>query len=133
MHALLPPLKGKETHKGRGMHRGLSDCRKTPYGLFRQVFAVCCAHSLFAYGEQLAHLQPEKYFLSGARPDRKFLILFGGLRRQTLRGFFDKLKGRGMHRGLCYLLEEKMKKKQVIKLINFVPLVYPKIIKRKSG
>ena len=109
MHALLPPLKGKETHKGRGMHRGLSDCRKTPYGLFRQVF------------------------LSGARPDRKFLILFGGLRRQTLRGFFDKLKGRGMHRGLCYLLEEKMKKKQVIKLINFVPLVYPKIIKRKSG
>ena len=42
-------------------------------------------------------------------------------------------KGRGMHRGLCYFLEEKMKKKQVIKLINFVPLVYPKIIKRKSG
>ena len=42
-------------------------------------------------------------------------------------------KGRGMRRGLCYLLEEKMKKKQVIKLINFVPLVYPKIIKRKSG
>ena len=42
-------------------------------------------------------------------------------------------KGRGIHRGLCYLLEEKMKKKQVIKLINFVPLVYPKIIKRKSG
>ena len=38
-----------------------------------------------------------------------------------------------MHRGLCYWLEEKMKKKQVIKLINFVPLVYPKIIKRKSG
>ena len=30
------------------------DCRKTPYGLFRQVFAVCRAHSLFAYGEQLA-------------------------------------------------------------------------------
>ena len=54
MHALLPPLKGKETHKGRGMHRGLSGCRKTPYGLFRQVFAVCRAHSLFAYGEQLA-------------------------------------------------------------------------------
>lgn len=42
-------------------------------------------------------------------------------------------KGRSIHRGLCYLLEEKMKKKQVIKLINFVPLVYPKIIKRKSG
>ena len=33
--------------------------------------AVCCAHSLFAYGEQLAHLQPEMYFLSGTRPDRK--------------------------------------------------------------
>ncbi len=48
-----------------------SDCRKTPYGLFRQVFAVCRAHSLFAYGEQLAHLQPEMYFLSGTRPDRK--------------------------------------------------------------
>lgn len=45
------------------------------------------------------------------------------------------LKGKETHkgRGLCYLLEEKMKKKQVIKLINFVPLVYPKIIKRKSG
>ena len=66
-------------------------------------------------------------------PTENDLILFGGLRRQTLRGFFDKLKGRGMRRGLCYLLEEKMKKKQVIKLINFVPLVYPKIIKRKSG
>ena len=66
-------------------------------------------------------------------PTENDLILFGGLRRQTLRGFFDKLKGRGIHRGLCYLLEEKMKKKQVIKLINFVPLVYPKIIKRKSG
>ena len=35
------------------------------------VFAVCRAHSLFAYGEQLAHLQPEMYFLSGTRPDRK--------------------------------------------------------------
>ena len=43
------------------------------------------------------------------------------------------LKGKETHKGLCYLLEEKMKKKQVIKLINFVPLVYPKIIKRKSG
>ena len=71
MHASMPSLKGKETHKGRGIHRGLSGCRKTPYGLFRQVFAVCRAHSLFAYGEQLAHLQPEKYFLSGTRPDRK--------------------------------------------------------------
>ena len=71
MHAPMPPLKGKETHKGRGMRRGLSGCRKTPYGLFRQVFAVCRAHSLFAYGEQLAHLQPEMYFLSGTRPDRK--------------------------------------------------------------
>lgn len=23
MHSPMPPLKGKETHKGRGMHRGL--------------------------------------------------------------------------------------------------------------
>jgi len=30
---------------------------KNPFGLFRQFFAVCCAHNLFALGEQIPHLQ----------------------------------------------------------------------------
>ena len=58
---------------------------KNPFGLFRQFFAVCCAHNLFAIGEQIPyimeqlplaivpldslrdapHLQPEMYFLPG--------------------------------------------------------------------
>ena len=44
---------------------------KKPFGLIRQIFAVCCAHNLFADSEQIPHLQPEKYFPSGTRPDRK--------------------------------------------------------------
>ena len=42
----------------------LSLSKKT-FGLFRQFFAVCCAHNLFAIGEQIPHLQPEKYFAPG--------------------------------------------------------------------
>ena len=45
--------------------------RKTPSGLSDGKIAVCLAHSLCAYGAQLAHTQPEMYFLSGTRPDRK--------------------------------------------------------------
>ena len=44
---------------------------KNPFGLFHQIFAVCCAHNLFATDEQIPHLQPELYFLSGTCPDRK--------------------------------------------------------------
>jgi len=33
--------------------------------------AACRAHSLAAYGGQLAHLQPEGYFLPGTRLGRK--------------------------------------------------------------
>jgi len=42
-----------------------------PFGLFKQYFAVCCAHNFFAGGEEIPHLQPEKNFLPGTRPDRK--------------------------------------------------------------
>ena len=38
---------------------------------FDKRIAVCCAHVLSAYSGQDAHLQPELYFLSGTRPDRK--------------------------------------------------------------
>ena len=43
-------------------------------------FAVCCAHNLFVYDEQIPHLQPEKYFL---------------LSQKTLRDYFYSL-GRGL-------------------------------------
>ena len=38
---------------------------------FLTKFAVCYAHNLFADGEQIPHLQPEKYFRPGTRPGRK--------------------------------------------------------------
>ena len=59
---------------------------KIPFGAFRQFFAVCCAHNLFACGEQIPHLQPEKYFSSGTRPDKKCFRLCFPLTR--LRGKF---------------------------------------------
>ena len=36
---------------------------KIPFGAFRQIFAVCCAHNLFAIGKQIPHLQPEMCFV----------------------------------------------------------------------
>ena len=50
---------------------GFSDCQKRPLAFFDKRIAVCCAHSLSAYGGQLAHLQPVRYFLPGTRPGRK--------------------------------------------------------------
>jgi hypothetical protein len=64
---------------------------KKSFGLFRQFFAVCCAHNLFAVGEQIPHLQPEKYFLPGTRPGRKCSEFDFLLPQKTLRGFFDSL------------------------------------------
>jgi len=64
---------------------------KNPFRAFHQFFAVCCAHNLFAIGEQIPHLQPEKYFLPGTRPGRKCFSLYFPLARKTLRGFFDSL------------------------------------------
>ena len=52
----------------RGLRQRLS---KNPFGLFRQFFAVCCAHNLFAIGEQIPHLQPEKCFRPRTRRGRK--------------------------------------------------------------
>ena len=64
---------------------------KIPFGAFRQVFAVCRAHNLFAYGGQILHLQPEKYFLPGTRPGRKWIEMGLPQKRQILRSFFDIL------------------------------------------
>ena len=64
---------------------------KKACGLFRQFFAVCCAHSLCAVGAQLVHLQPEKYFVSGTRPDTKCFRLCFSLTRKILRSFFNSL------------------------------------------
>ena len=60
-----------------------------PFGAFRQIhIAVCCAHNLFAFGERIPHLQPEKYVLSGTRPDRTcFGILFFCFRRKLCGAF----------------------------------------------
>ena len=50
---------------------GGRDCQKRALPFFDKRIAVCRAHALPAYGGQGAHLQPELYFLSGTRPDRK--------------------------------------------------------------
>jgi len=59
-----------------------------PFGLFRQIFAGCYVHNLFADCEQIPHLQPEKYFPSGTRPDRKFIqTLFSAYAENSARLF----------------------------------------------
>ena len=69
---------------------GLSLLRlsKNPAGFSDKKIAVCCAHNLFAFGEQISHLQPEKYFLSRTCRERKYFEFFAACGRQTLRGFF---------------------------------------------
>ena len=62
-----------EKDKGRPGNRAALSPSKIPSGAFRRIFAVCRAHSLCACGAQLAHLQPEKYFASGTRPDAKWI------------------------------------------------------------
>ena len=44
---------------------------KKGFAFFDKRIAVCRAHDLYALGVQIAHLQPDRYFLSGTRPDRK--------------------------------------------------------------
>ena len=44
---------------------------KKGFAFFDKRIAVCRAHDLYAFGVQIAHLQPDRYFLSGTRPDRK--------------------------------------------------------------
>ena len=61
---------------------------KIPFGAFRQIFAVCCAHNSSAYGEQIPHLQPDKYFASGTRPDAKCFRLCFLLAQKILRSLF---------------------------------------------
>ena len=64
---------------------------KIPFGAFRQFFAVCCAHNLYAQSVQIPHLQPELYFASGTRPDTKCFGLYFLLTQKTMRGFYDSL------------------------------------------
>ena len=45
--------------------------KKRALPFFDKRIAVCHAHDLYALGVQIAHLQPELYFLSGTCPDRK--------------------------------------------------------------
>ena len=79
----------RKTPDDSGVFLSLS---KIPFGAFRQFFAVCCAHSLCAVGAQLVHSQPEKYFVSGTRPDIKCLRLYFSLTRKILRSFFNSLR-----------------------------------------
>ena len=64
------PGNGNLTRK-RAADTGRWSLSKKTSGLFRQAFAVCCAHNLYAFGVQIPHLQPEKYFVPGTRPDTK--------------------------------------------------------------
>ena len=77
---------------------------KIPFGAFRQIFAVCCAHNLFAVSEQIPHLQPEKYFPSGTRPDEKCFRSCFSLTRKILRSFFYSLKRRSECSSFCNIL-----------------------------
>ena len=77
----------------RPIGAGLS-LSKIPFGAFRQGFAVCRAHSLCAAGAQLAHLQPEMYFLPGTRPGRKWISLCFPLLRQ-IRFFYTLRRSAG--------------------------------------
>ena len=85
---------------------GASSLSEKPCRLFRQFFAVCCAHNLFALGEQIPHLQPEKCFSPRTRRGRKRFELYSPLSRRTLRGFFDSLKApqHSMLRSFFYAL-----------------------------
>ncbi len=77
------------TKEKGGCFGSLLRLSKIPHGAFRQVFAVCCVHNLSAHGEQIPHLQPDKYFRPGTRPSRKWILLYSPLRRRTLRGTFS--------------------------------------------
>ena len=61
---------GKRNHHHRQARR-VDETVKKGQGPFLTKFAVCYAHNLFADGEQITHLQPEKYFRPGTRPGRK--------------------------------------------------------------
>jgi hypothetical protein len=78
---------GEEIFSPAETSAGLS-VSKIPFGAFRQFFAVCCAHNLFAYSEQIPHLQPEKYFCPRTRRGQKCFKLYFLLAQKTLRGFF---------------------------------------------
>jgi len=65
---------------------------KIPFGAFRQFFAVCYAHNLFACSEQIPHLQPEMCFCPRTRRGQKRFLLCFPLTRKILRSFFYSLK-----------------------------------------
>jgi len=102
---------------------------KTPFGAFRQFFAVCCAHNLYAFGVQIPHLQPEMYFASGTRPDVKCFRLYFLLAQKTLRGFFDSLCL--PIRGGFFLLKIKFKNEQN-GLDKRVSSCYTKIVQKRT-
>ena len=62
-------------HRGR-FRIGPSDCRKTPYGLFRQVFAGCCAHNLRACGTQILHAAAWEVFSVRYTPRQKMIWFY---------------------------------------------------------
>ncbi len=67
-----------------------------PSGLFRQRVTVCCAHNLFADGEQIPHLQPEQCFCPRTRRGQNGYftvnIPYGALDNQIL-GYCGKHSG----------------------------------------
>jgi len=78
-----------------GFSGGHSSLAENPFGLFRQFFAVCCAHNLFAIGEQILHLQPEMCFRPRTRRGRKRFYFVFRLRGKFCEAFFDSLAGAG--------------------------------------
>ena len=96
---------------------------KNPFGLFRQFFAVCCAHNLFAIGEQILHLQPERCFRPRTRRGRKRFDFVFRLRGKFCEAFFDSLEQSGSDETLCLLIRENYttRKVQVMGASSILP------------
>ena len=65
------PLTGRSTEKETAEGVRQSETVGKPSGFSDRRLAVCCVHNLCAYGTQIPHLQPEKYFLSRTCRERK--------------------------------------------------------------
>ena len=68
--------------------------------------AACCAHNLFAVGEQIPHLQSERCFRPRTRRGQKRFGLYSPPVRRTLRGSVKRTKKPPVSRRLFLYLSE---------------------------
>jgi len=85
--SLIPMPAAPANDKNARHPSGIFGLSKNPFGLFRQFFAVCHAHNLFALGEQIPHLQPEMYFCPCTRHGQNDFNLFATLAANSARLF----------------------------------------------